>query len=122
MNIDIKATNIELTGDISNYVEKKLSALTKYLGDKNDSVVFYVELARTTRHHRTGEIYRAEVKISGDGVDSYAAAESIDLHSAIDIVEDDLSKKLSSNKGRRISLARKGGRAIKNIIRGFGRN
>lgn len=119
MNIDIKATNVELTEKLGAYVEKKISSLQKYMTQQNEGAVFYVELAKTTRHHRTGEIFRAEVKISGGGMDTYASSESTDLYSAIDMVEGDLAQELKSEKGRKLSLTRRGQRAIKEVMKGF---
>lgn len=119
MNIDIKATDIELTEEIRDYVEKKIPLLDKYMDQDKEGVLFNVELAKTNRRQRNGDIFRAEIKVSGGGMDSYVDARSIDLYSAIDMALDDLSKEMNSKKGRKMKLVREGGRTIKYMMRGL---
>ena len=118
MNIKIKTTNITLTPNISDYVEKRLASLEKLL--QNDpSTLCNVELARTTEHHQHGDIFRAEIHIIAKDQDIYVDSEKSDLYSAIDIVRDEATHKIKSFKKKRQSLIRRGGAQIKNIIKGF---
>lgn len=118
MNINIKATGIELTEAIRNYTEKKISSVEKYL--KNASTVaVQVEVGKTTKHHKSGEVFRAEVRMNGAGLNLYATKESEDLYAAIDLVEDEISRKIISTKGRHIRMLRQGQRAIKYISKGI---
>lgn len=120
MNITIKGTAIELTPAISAYVEKKVGALAKYLDQtKTDSFIARVEVGKTSNHHKSGDIFRAEVHVSGPETDSFAVAESEDLYAAIDIVEAEIAHELLSKKGRRERLLRNGERAIKRILKRF---
>jgi len=118
MNINIKATGIELTEAIRSYVDKKISSLEKYL-DKKESVVTQVEVGKSSRHHKGGDVFRAEVKISGGGLDIYAVSEAEDLYAAIDLVQAEVARELVSTRGRHIHMLRKGQRMIKNMMRGF---
>lgn len=118
MRLNIKATNIALTPAISAYVEKKLSAVEKYLGESVD-VVARVEVGKTTQHHKSGEIFRAEVHLMGGGVDQYAVAEQADLYAAIDALKDEIVGNLTHEKGKRFALARRGARAVKEMMRGL---
>jgi putative sigma-54 modulation protein len=118
MKINIKATNIELTPAISAYVEKKLSALEKHLSEFSD-VVAQVEVGKSTQHHKSGEIFKAEVHLTGGGIDQYAISEQTDLYAAVDTVKDEIIKNLNHEKGKRFVLARRGARKIKEMMKGL---
>lgn len=117
MKINIKATGIELTPAISDYVSKKISALEKYI--KNSDAVAQVEVGRSTQHHKSGEIFRAEVHVAGSGLDLYAVSEQSDLYAAIDIVKDDIVQNALQSKGKRVTIYRRGARAVKDMIKGL---
>ncbi len=120
MNITLKATGFDTTPAISEYVHRKLSTLEKFLGDKKDSITIRVEVGKTTDHHKHGDVFRAEVHITGlGGNDIYVAEETADLYAAIDIVRDEAEQKLITNKDRRSSLIKRGGARIKSMIKGM---
>ena len=119
MKINIKATGIELTQAISNYVYKKISSIEKYLDKSNTDVIAQVEVGRSTRHHKTGNIFRAEVHITGMGLDLYAVSEMEDLYAAIDVVKDEIVHNVVQSKGKRQTLAKRGAGMMKNIMKGF---
>lgn len=118
MNINIKATGIELTPAISEYADKKVSSLDKYFNEKEE-VVAQVEIGKITQHHRSGEVFRAEVHVTGAGYDLYAASEKEDLYAAIDKVKDEITRELVSKKDRDLTRTKKGGQIIKNMMKGF---
>ena len=118
MKINIKATGIELTPAISNYVEKRVSAIAKYLPAGSDLVV-QTEVGKSTRHHKAGNVFRAEVHVTGNGLDHYAVSEMDDLYAAIDTVRDEIVHNITQSKGRRETLARRGAKIIKNIMKGL---
>lgn len=119
MNINIKGTNIELTSAITEYAHKKISVLEKYVEPKHEGAVFHVEVGKTTQHHRRGDVFRAEIRIIGAGLDLYVVKEAEDLYAAIDLVENETARELKRVKGRREHLARRGERVIKDIAKGF---
>jgi ribosomal subunit interface protein len=120
MKINIKATGIELTQAISNYVYKKISLIEKYLDKKNSSnVVAQVEVGKSTRHHKAGNIFRAEVHITGANLDLYAVSEMEDLYAAIDVVKDEIVHNIVQLKSKRETLARRGAGMMKNIMKGI---
>lgn len=120
MKINIKATGIDLTSAISNYVEKKVSHIEKYL-DKNNSrdAVAQVEVGRSTRHHKAGNIFRAEIHITGASLDLYAVSEMEDLYSAIDVVKDEIVQNVLQLKGKRETIRRRGAKMMKSILKGL---
>ena len=117
MRINIQATGIELTPAISEYVEKKIRALEKFM--RHADAVAQVEVGRSTQHHKTGEVFKAEVHITGAGIDLYAVSEHSDLYAAIDLVKDDIARSVVQLKGKRETLTRRGAKAIKNMMNGF---
>jgi putative sigma-54 modulation protein len=119
MNINIKATGIELTPAIYDYAEKKVSSIKKYLGKDSEKVVISVEVGKITQHHKSGEVFRAEVHITGAGHDVYAASEEEDLYASIDKVKDEITRELVSKKEKSFTMAKKGGQAIKNMMKGL---
>ena len=117
MNIKIRAKNFDITRAIDDYVNKKISTLEKFLGNK-DNVLCEVEIGRTTTHHKSGDIFRAEVNIVQPGNKQiYAVAEEADLYTAIDVVRDEAERVIVSRKDKRNTLLRRGGMVIKNLLR-----
>ena len=116
MNINIKATNIELTDAIREYVNKRVSSLEKLI---KDGAIISVEVGRTTNHHNKGDIFKAEINIKNDGEVFYADVEREDLYSAIDEVKEEISRKLKRNKGRTTTLYRRGAKSVKKMLKGF---
>lgn len=116
MRTQIKATNIELTPAIRDYTEKKLEALDKFFAGDEDSIAF-VEVGKTSRHHKSGDYFRAEVRLSLSGKNHYAVAEKEDLYASIDEVKDEIIREITGDKNKRETLMRKGGAKIKSIIK-----
>lgn len=118
MNINLKATNFELTPAIREYAEKKVNGLEKFIRMTDESVQAWVEVGKTTNHHNKGEIFRAEIQIHiphcGRGVRSESSCET--LNEAIDGAHDKIKLELEKIKDKKISLARRGARAIKRMI------
>lgn len=122
---NIKATGITLSPEISDYLDKRLTALEKFVDPEDDANICYVELARTTSHHKAGDIFKAELTLHLGGESLRAVAELADLHSAIDQAKEELLRELRRSKTKQISIVRRGGRQIKDLIKGitrWGRN
>lgn len=118
MNINIKTTNITLTEAISDYTSKRLDAVMNFLKD-DPTVRCDIELGRTSHHHNKGDIFRAEVHIVGKDKDLYASAEETDLYKAIDVVRDEVLREVRTTKEKKLSVLRRGGAKLKEIIKGF---
>ncbi len=118
MNVNIKTTSLGLTPAISEYVEKRLSTIDKFF-ESDTTAQCDIELAKTTNHHKQGDIFRAEVHIIAKGMNTYASAEKEDLYAAIDEVRDEVLRLVKSSNEKKRSLVRRGGARIKDIIRGL---
>jgi ribosomal subunit interface protein len=127
MNIHIKTKGgLAVTPAIGDYVNKRCESMEKFLA--NDPTVFVVvELGRTTGHHKHGDVFGAEIHITGKALntasgrsgDLYVSAEREDLYAAIDAVRDEALRELSSAKSKKMTLVRRGGAKVKNMIKGF---
>jgi len=116
MKIDLKTKNFSLTPSIRTYLQEKLGNLDKFL-PKDESIFADVELAKTTKHHQKGDIFRAEVNLKVPGRLIRAVAEEWDLRVAIDAVKDELQREITMNKEKNISLYRRGARLLKRLLR-----
>lgn len=119
MNITTKATNIEITPAIADYIEKKFSAFDKFVQSDMASSRCDVEVGKTTRHHRSGDVFRAEVNLHIDGKSFYAVSELDDLYAAIDVVKDEIIRQVTSQKEKTNTLYRRGALHVKNILKGI---
>ena len=100
MQIKIKATKLELTEAIKNYIEEKMSLLEKYFGDfQPTNFDFEVEL--TTHHHAKGDIFRAEANLSLPGGLLRVEKTETDLYKAIDKVKDHLAEGIVKYKEKK---------------------
>ena len=119
MAINIKGTGVGITPEISNYLNKRLRKIEKFLPRDRDSFIIDVELGKTTNHHQAGDIFRAEINIHIGNRTFRAVSEQPDLFSAIDDMKDEIRRELYSHKEKSISLIRRSGLKIKNLFRKF---
>lgn len=120
MNINIKATNIDLAPALKEYVEKKLSHIENKLIDNNQGGVSCdVEVGKTTRHHKHGDIYRAEFNLHIAGKFYRVESEESNLYAAIDKSKDELFRKVKNDKKKSIKQSRRGMLKIKNLLKGL---
>jgi ribosomal subunit interface protein len=103
MSINIKATNIELTSAISDYVNKKIESISRYVGTDKEMII-YVEVGKTTKHHKQGDYFKAEFDVSVDGEKFFTDSEKSDLYKAIDDAKDEVIKKIKNYKNKKETL------------------
>ena len=77
MRTTVKATNIEHTNAIDAYLAKRLSELERILEPKEKSELARIELGKLTKHHRTGEVFFAEITFHVKKKDFRATAEGV---------------------------------------------
>lgn len=119
MQIKIKATNFGITPAIEDYIGKRVASLEKFARDKDGSAICNVEVGKTTKHHRGGDVFRAEINMHVAGKNFYAVSEKDDLYAAIDEVRDEIAYTLTSYKDRTITIMRKGALRVKNMLKGM---
>ena len=89
MQINIKATRLELTEAIRNYFQDKMDTIEKYLGDIK-VINCQVEIEKTVGGQHKGEIFRAEVNLQVPRQVLRVEKTEQDLYKAIDKVRDHL--------------------------------
>jgi len=120
MKYNVNTTGFPLTPAISDYLDKKISHLDKFIiPNLEESVMCYVEVGKTTNHHKTGDLFRAEFTIHIGGKSFRVSTEREDLYIAIDEALNEAAEELKSFKGKRNSLIKRGGAKIKSIIKGL---
>lgn len=117
MNINIKATNMELTNSIEEYVKKRVESASKFLN--NQGAIVYVEVGKTTNHHKNGEFYKTEIKVNIPRGNFFAMAETDDLYSSIDMAKSEIVRELTTNKDRASTLFKRGARSVKKMLKGL---
>lgn len=118
LNINTKSTNISLTSAIEEYITKRLNGLEKFIKNVDEALV-NVEVGKITRHHKQGDVFKAEIHIKLPGEEFYATVEKDDLYAAIDEVRDELVRNMTSRRKRALKLLRRGSQRIKEFIKGF---
>src|SRR3989344_1470243 len=122
MKINLKGTNMELTPAISDYVVKRVTNLEKLLGNierQGGEVMVNFEVAKSTNHHKAGEVFHADCLINIKGEEFYCSADEEDLYAAIDEVKDSLYREINKNKDRRQTLLHRGARSVKKMLKGL---
>ena len=122
LNINLKATNIELNQAIKDYILKRVTNLGKLLSKmKEDSreIMVNFDIGKNTNHHKSGEIFHADCLVNIDGKEFYCSTDKEDIYEAIDNVKDALFAEITKNKDKRRTLWHRGARQIKNIIKGI---
>lgn len=117
MNINIKATNMELTEAIEGYVNKKLASLGKFI--QEDKISGYVEIGKTTEHHKNGDVFKAEYNLQLDGKKFYAVSEKSDLYAAIDDAKEEFIRQITRTKDKKQTLYKRGATSVKKMIKGI---
>lgn len=127
MQINIKSTDLELTDALKDFIDEKVGSLEKFvqnIGDDGHSdghsptVEIFVEVSRTTNHHKKGDVFCAEIRMPLPGTDGVIVrAEEWDIHRAIDRARDDMQRRLKKYKGKRRAKFFRGALKMKNLSR-----
>lgn len=127
MKIVIKTTNIKLNRALENFIERKINDLEKfskiflpkkyfdgYYRKGKPRAEAWVEIGKTTLHHRTGPFFRAECQMRLPGKSLRSEALAKDLRQAIVEVKDELQRQLKQYKNKLITKTRKKQRRLLN--------
>lgn len=112
MKLNIKYTSIPPSSAIETYVIEKMSELDKFIHagpGKGAAIEAWIEVGRTTEHHKKGDVFRAEVQIKLPGKVS-VRAESVqsDLHLAIDEAKEEAERQLTRHKNKQLDKKLRG--------------
>jgi len=109
---------MELTRAISDYVNKRLSGIEKFV-KSGEKVIAYIEVGKTTNHHKQGDVFRAEFNIEIGGAKFYTVTEKEDLYIAIDDAKKEIVRQIASNKDRKQTLFKRGAKSVKKMLKGI---
>ncbi len=111
LNINIKATHLELTPSLKQYVEEKIGHLEKYMVAQEA----HVEIARD-KHHHTGLVFHSDINLIAGKKIMHAEADAEDAYAAIDLLIPKLKEQIGKFKDKRQTLARRGARSAKRKV------
>lgn len=120
IKINLKATNMDLSDPVVDYVVKRvtnLGRILKKIQNAGGEIVFHFEVAKTTNHHKSGEVYRADSNVTIDGEQFYASSEKGDLYAAIDDCKDKLFIEIKKKKDKTKTLYKRGAQKLKDMVR-----
>ncbi len=104
MKIDISTKNITLDEPLKVFIEEKIGGLDHLIGSNNGRAK--VEIGKPSEHHRSGDIFSAEVNLSLGGKLLRATCTHEDLRNAIVDVKDELQTQIKKFKEKRTDLER----------------
>lgn len=104
MKIDISTKNITLDDALYEFVIDKIGGLDHLIGNNKGQAK--VEIGKLSQHHRSGDVFSAEVNLSLGGVLLRATCTHEDLRNAITDVKDELQTQIKKFKEKRTDLAR----------------
>ena len=117
MNIRIKTTSYKLTAEAASYLDERLHAIEKFIGEHSDAARCEVEVGRASGHSEHGDVWRAEINLLHLGQNLRAESEAQSINAAIDEVKDEIVRQLRRGKRLHIRLARRGGALLKRFVR-----
>lgn len=116
MRIAIKATKTKLTPALRAYVNERVETLWKLVKAGDTSAQAWVEVGKTTAHHHTGVVFRAEINLHIAGAKLRAVSQKDDLYAAIDDAKAEMARQLRKIKTRRSSKMRRSASHAKNAV------
>jgi len=130
MKIVIKTKNIKLTRYLKDFIEEKINSLEKFakniynqsyydnfFGKGKPKVEAWLEVEKTTLHHKKGEFFRTECQMRFPGKSIRSEANSEDLKLAINEVKDELQRELKEYKEKLVARRKRGTRVLKKDLK-----
>ncbi len=116
METRIKTNDYQMVPEVQTYLDERLAAIEKLVGTSDESIRAEVELGRSTAHE-SGDVYYAEINLILKGSNIRSTSKASSVNAAIDEVRDGIVEQLRKRKQLHRRLIRRGGAAIKRIIR-----
>lgn len=117
MNITIKAAKYQLTPATEVLIEEKLVAPLRLLGKKGEQAMLEIEIEHAPPEGRSSEPCRLAARLTVDGNVFHAEAVKPSPESAADKVRSELEAEIRRSRGRTRKLIKRGGSAIKKLLR-----
>jgi len=104
MTITISTKNISLDDSLRVFIEDKIGGLDHLIGNGDGQA--RVEIGKPSEHHRSGDVFSAEVNLVLGGKLLRATGTHEDLRNAITDVKDELQVQIKKFKEKRTDLSR----------------
>ena len=117
MNITIKAGKYTLSPETAALIEEKLVAPLRLLGEESDEALLEIEVESAPPEGRSSSPYRVTARLSVHDDVFYAEAVKPTPESAADRVRSQLEAEIRHSRGRTARLMKRGGAAIKKMLR-----
>lgn len=117
MNIIIKGIHIDVSPAVDEYIRKKSAGLEKFM---EESSKLEVDISKSHRHQKSDDAFKVEYKAFLRGEYMQGTGEAEDVYGAIDTARDELFMGLSSKKDKKMTMWKRGGLRVKNIMKGIG--
>lgn len=121
MELKIKGTRYDPTPEILEQAHAQIEPLGKFLGNDYTEALATLELERAVGSKGKGDVWRAELTLSHEGRVYRAESMKAKLSHAVTTVARDMKRELSRERLKNTVLVKKGGAAVKNLLRGFRR-
>ena len=121
MRITIQSKNIDITSDIRDYIEKRVTNLEKLIASlekENGEAEVNFEISKSN-HHKSGIVFHVDCNINVHGRQFYYSCDAATIHEAIDEVKERLYEEIRRNKDRKQTLMKRGAASVKKMLKGL---
>ena len=100
MRIELSGEHLDITSAIRQYVEEKFGSLEHLLSrfEAEGETVAYVDVARSTAHHRHGNVFRVVATLHLPGKTFRVEHSDVDARIAVDVAKDTLKRDIIRHK------------------------
>lgn len=98
MKLPFKTTNFKITESVANFLSQRMANVEALIEKVGGVLGGWIEIGRTTRHHKKGEVYRAEAQIRLKRQSIRAEGVSNTIFGAIVEMKERLKRELSKYK------------------------
>ncbi|MDP3901094.1 MAG: ribosome-associated translation inhibitor RaiA [bacterium] len=105
MRIEVKSPHLQMDQALKEYVAMRLGKVAKFVRslEKEEELICFVELARTTHRHKHGEsLFYAEAMLQLPGVKLRCEETAPDIRKAIDELQETLEREVKKYKGKKV--------------------
>ena len=121
MEIKIFTKDLDSSESLNNYIKSKIEDIERHLGKSDGDEKRYCDfrIGKVASSSNKGKNFFAEATIVTSKKNFGARVEAESVNEAVDKLKDELALKIRKYKGKKESLVKKGGRKIKNLLRGL---
>ena len=116
MKLIVKTKNLELDSFLDNLIKKRMATANKIVNAFQESAELFIEVERTTKHHKRGDVFSAEAIINLPGRKLVARAHGENLGKVVTVIKEELLREIRKYKTKTIEMPRRKYRKIKRQV------